>query len=534
MKPIKLKYRYMTGICCLIICVSAALLLFMRHKFIQRMERELHKRGETIARNLAISSVKPILTENRIALQLLVNETKNIEEDLRYIYVVTPHGEILAHTFGRTFPHDLLKLDIPLPPSKKALIQPIKTESEQLEDISVPIHGSDFGRIHVGLSEDAIKMELHNVVIHGLPIVGLILFIGITGSWWFAFKITAPLAKLSESVRKVGSGDFDGSIHIKSHDEIGELSNAFNTMLRQLRELQIEQQQAHDHLSRQAAILAEEVTERQQAQEALAVKQTQLESLNQLLEERVHTAVSELRLKDKIMLAQGRQAAMGEMINNIAHQWRQPLNNLGLIIQGIQSDHEYGSLTSEVMADQSSKAMKTILFMSQTINDFSTFFRSDKTRTTFSAVHGIKKVIAMLEASLSKQGITIQIEVIEDVLIDGYFNEYNQVVLNLLNNAKDILAERLPAAPRITITVTKVTNSAVVTVWDNGGGIPESIIDKIFEPYFSTKEDGKGSGVGLYMSKIIIQEHFGGTLTVRNCNDGAEFTITTSSVEEQG
>jgi signal transduction histidine kinase len=527
MKRTSLKFKYSVGICCLVLFVFLAMLLFMRLELDQRLHIELHKRGISIARSLAASAVKPILTENRITLQLLVNETLRDEEDIRYVFVVDRQGKVLAHTFGQGFPRELLKIDRPLVPSQKSLFQTIRTEDGQLEDVAVLIHEGDFGRVHIGLSEEGIKQELHEILLHGLPVVGLILFFGIAGAWWFAIKITMPLAQLSKSVKNVGAGNFDGEIHSTTNDEIGELSQAFNTMLHQLQRLREEQLKAHDDLRQQATMLQKEVTERQLAQEELSVKQVQLKSLNRLLEERVNTSVSELRLKDKVMLAQGRQAAMGEMINNIAHQWRQPLNNLGLIIQNLESEYNLGTLTSADMTDDINKSMKTILFMSQTINDFSNFFSIDKTRTTFSVIKGVKRVIAMMEASLSKQGIVVQLEMTDDITIEGYFNEYNQVVLNLLNNAKDILIERSVSTPLINISISRVDDHAVVKIRDNAGGIPDGIIEQIFDPYFTTKGPDKGSGVGLYMSKMIIEEHFDGSLTAVNVDNGAEFTIST-------
>jgi signal transduction histidine kinase len=191
-----------------------------------------------------------------------------------------------------------------------------------------------------------------------------------------------------------------------------------------------------------------------------------------------------------------------------------------------------GTLTPEEMTDGVDKSMKSIMFMSQTINDFSSFFSIDKAKVTFSVFQGINKVIAMMEASVSKLGITIRVNKVDDVATEGYFNEYNQVLLNILNNAKDILMERSVSQPVIKITVSSVGTNAIVKIWDNAGGIPDEIIERVFDPYFTTKGQDKGSGVGLYMSKIIIEEHFGGSLTAANVNGGAEFTISTCCIKD--
>jgi len=533
MKFISIKTKYVAGITCLILLVFCALLIYMRHEFNKRIEHELHKRGASIARNIAISAVTPILTENRIALQLYLNESKRNEENIRYIYLVDKQGHLLAHTFGDSFPPALLKTDARATYENKTLIQPVYSGDERIADITDYIQQGDFGRVHVGLSEESIKVELHQMMQHVVPIVLAIMLAGMIGAWWFASGITRPIARLSAGAKKIGDGNFDVDVQVGSNDEIGELAQAFNRMLKQLRQITADQKKTEDELRLQAERLEQEVDGHQKAQEELAVKQLQLESLNRMLEERISNAVSDLRLKDKVMLVQGRQAAMGEMINNIAHQWRQPLNNLGLLVQGLQSEYECNMLTAEELDTVVAKAMNTIMFMSQTINDFSNFFCPDRAKTNFSVMKGLKKVTTMLEAGLYGKGITLLVENEEDVMVSGFFNEYNQVLLKLINNAKDILLERNIAQPLIKVVVTREGDHAVVRVWDNAGGISDASIDQVFDPYFTTKEQGKGSGVGLYMSKMIITEHFGGTLTVSNRDGGAEFVVSTPSAQER-
>jgi len=533
MRHIPLKIQYIAGISGLILFVSLALLLYVRMQFNKRLEQELRKRSVSIARNLAEASVKPLITENFVALQLLVNDLKRNEEDIRYIYIVTKQQQIVAHTFGRSFPHDLLKIDRPGMNSGMPLIQTLQVEQEQLEDVSAAIQRGDVGRVHIGISKDVLKTERRETFQHNAPFIGLILLLAGVSAWWFATKITRPIVALSHSVNMVAGGRLDGVIAVTSRDELGELTSAFNAMTADLKNRNELQQQTEDELRMQTSLLENEVAERQMAQEALSVKQCQLESLNQSLEERINRALDQLRMKDRVMLAQGRQAAMGEMINNIAHQWRQPLNNLGLIVQNIKADYDCGTLTPEELANEVNKVMNTIIFMSQTINDFSDFFSTDNVKKIFCISHGLTKVIAMIEASLSMKSIQLIVEQQEEgIAVEGYFNEYNQVLLNLLSNAKDALLEQRVGQPVISVNIAREEGQAVVRVKDNAGGIPEDIIGQIFDPYFTTKGQGKGSGVGLYMSKTIIQEHFCGTLTAANVDGGAQFTITTPLAQD--
>jgi C4-dicarboxylate-specific signal transduction histidine kinase len=246
--------------------------------------------------------------------------------------------------------------------------------------------------------------------------------------------------------------------------------------------------------------------------------------VNEDITERL-TAEKTLREKDQLLLQQSRQAAMGEMINNIAHQWRQPLNSLGLMIQQLQLFYECGELNKKSLDRSVEKSMEIILHMSQTIDDFRNFFRPEKEKIEF-RVHGVVvKVLSLVEDSLMGQQIEIEINAHDDPVIHGYPNEYSQALLNILINARDALAERKTGNPKVTISIHEAGSRSVVSISDNAGGIPEEIVGRIFEPYFTTKGQLNGTGVGLFMSKMIIEKNMNGRLEARNISDGAEFRI---------
>nr|WP_281381048.1 PAS domain S-box protein [Desulfurispira natronophila] len=233
----------------------------------------------------------------------------------------------------------------------------------------------------------------------------------------------------------------------------------------------------------------------------------------------------QLAEKDRLILAQSRQAAMGEMIGNIAHQWRQPLTSLSTTIEEIQDAKEYGELSDEYFQELSNKAHSAIEFMSRTIDDFRNFFQPDKEKRTFNIAEVVQDAINIVEASFANNGISLKFSS-EDAPIGclGYPNEYAQVVLNIFSNAKDILLERKIADPQVHIHLHTQQDYCRLCIEDNGGGIPPEHIPHIFEPYFTTKEQGKGTGIGLYMSKNIV-ESMNGTLKVHNTKQGACFTI---------
>ena len=272
--------------------------------------------------------------------------------------------------------------------------------------------------------------------------------------------------------------------------------------------------------------MMEDITQRKHVETALLEKQHQLEELNLNLEQRIADAVLESREKDRILMQQGRQAAMGEMIGNIAHQWRQPLNMLGLIVQELLMTYGREEFSKERLEASVKKAMGLISHMSKTIEDFRNYFKPDKEKILFDVNEAVAKALFLVEPSL--KSLDIQIDVVEKdaAEINGFVNEYSQVLLNILLNCRDAFEGRSIDRQRvITITIFRENSRSVVTVADNAGGIPERIIDKIFDPYFTTKGPDKGTGIGLYMAKTIIEKNMDGRLTARNRAGGAEFRV---------
>ncbi|MCD8553421.1 PAS domain S-box protein [Seleniivibrio sp.] len=248
-------------------------------------------------------------------------------------------------------------------------------------------------------------------------------------------------------------------------------------------------------------------------------------NMNTDLESKVLLETKKRMEQERLFMQQGRLAAMGEMIGAIAHQWRQPLNVMSLMVQNIQEEYDFDTLNSEVMDEFVEMCMKQILFMSSTIDDFRNFFRTDKERAEFSAASQIDIVIGLVRQQLFAHNIGISVEKECDARIFGVANEFSQVMLNLITNSKDAFLYSGVGSPFINIKVTCTDCILRVYVSDNAGGIPEDIADKVFDPYFTTKGPEQGTGIGLYMSKLIVKEHFKGKLTFNNVNDGVEFII---------
>jgi len=267
----------------------------------------------------------------------------------------------------------------------------------------------------------------------------------------------------------------------------------------------------------------------------LYILNEEIVNLNKSLEEKIRQRVKEIREKDQMLLQQSKLAAMGEMIGAIAHQWRQPLNALAINIQMLEDMYEDGMCDEKNIKEFIEKNMKLIQFMSNTIDDFRNFFRKDKEKVEFDLKDVIEKTLNLQKAQLQNHNIKVETD-LESVKVKGYKNEFMQAILNIISNAKDAIEERREKTGKnfegvIKIRVYKKGNEAIIEIEDNGGGIPEEIRDRLFEPYFTTKEEGKGTGMGLYMVKEII-ERMNGSIEVKNTNKGAKFIIKIKEVDD--
>jgi signal transduction histidine kinase len=268
-----------------------------------------------------------------------------------------------------------------------------------------------------------------------------------------------------------------------------------------------------------------DITHRKRVEEQLRQKTAQLEELNRTLVEKVQQEVDKNREKDHLLILQSRQAAMGEMIGNIAHQWRQPLTAISLLVQDLGECYVYGDFTKEYLDKTIRNALNVIQHMSHTIDDFRNFFKQEKEKKAFSVGEVVTRSLSFIESSLRFNNIVVEVDVDDDLLAFGFPNEFSQALINIIGNAKEAFRERGTSEPLIRIQGFREGKRAVVTITDNAGGIPTQIIDKIFEPYFTTREIENGTGLGLYMSKTIVEKNMDGKLTASNVEGGACFRI---------
>lgn len=236
--------------------------------------------------------------------------------------------------------------------------------------------------------------------------------------------------------------------------------------------------------------------------------------------------IKELKTNQKILIAQSRSAAMGEMISMIAHQWKQPLSILSMIANNLKADVELGILDTKTAQEYHQQLSTQIFYLSHTIDDFRNFFKTNnKKELVFDLSQIVENSLNLMEKSLENTQIHIikEYDSIQNILI--YSNELTQVIINLLKNSKEAFGENHNLKNYIHIRIYRQENNAFIEIEDNAGGIKAEILEKIFDPYFTTKEEFNGTGLGLYMSKAIIENHFKGTLSV-TCKDKISlFTI---------
>jgi len=233
---------------------------------------------------------------------------------------------------------------------------------------------------------------------------------------------------------------------------------------------------------------------------------------------------------ERLLVHQSRLAAMGEMVGNIAHQWRQPLNALAMTLGNIKDARQYGQLTDDYLDASIGQGNAHIQRMSSTITDFIDYFRPEKAPRIFSLREQIRSALKLAGASLGRHGISVEVAEGPEVFAWGHANEFAQVLMNLMVNASDAIRSTGAPSGVIRFDLVAEGNLARLRVADDGGGIRTEPIERIFEPYFTDKPTG--TGLGLYMSRMILEQNMHGTLAVRNIPGGAEFTITLPLAEQ--
>ncbi|MBN2896445.1 MAG: hypothetical protein JXK05_11225 [Campylobacterales bacterium] len=262
----------------------------------------------------------------------------------------------------------------------------------------------------------------------------------------------------------------------------------------------------------------------------LSVLNEQLHVNEERLELRVKEEVAKQRAQEQLLIQQSKMAAMGEMIGAIAHNWRQPLNVVALQVQQIQERYERALLDEVYVARAVEQSMKQIRFMSETIDDFRNFFKPTEASARFSLLQSVEKTFLLLKAQFDSHGIETRIEIDPSLHVSGSENQMRQALINILLNAKDAIDERRldgdeAYEPLIVVSALGEEERIALRIWDNALEVEEQILERAFEPYFTTKEPGKGTGTGLYMTQVIVTKNMQGSVEAANREGGFEIVM---------
>jgi len=380
------------------------------------------------------------------------------------------------------------------------------------------------------------KLFILNNLFNHILIEIIIIFIIITLFVIFSFSYTwrniiNPILHISNNI-KTTQELTEIELNINGvENEIGILINTLKQSIKRTKSLQQTKQKQQKELKDKNQLLLKINRDLEESEYEIQIinenlektvkeKTKELEKLNQSLKKEVEQKTKENFKQFQILQNQNKLAAMGEMIGAIAHQWRQPLNELSIRIQKLSFFYETDQIDQGYIDEFIEKNKHTIKFMSKTIDDFRNFFRIDKEKNSFSIKEAIEEVSNIQNAQLKNHNIQLNI-IGEDFILNSYKSEFQQVIMNIIGNSKDALIQRKIIAPYIEITI----NKDKITIEDNGGGISKDIQNRIFEPYFTTKDQGKGTGMGLYLCRMIIKDNMNGDISFKNNKHGVAFSI---------
>jgi signal transduction histidine kinase len=374
---------------------------------------------------------------------------------------------------------------------------------EVTENIYVPETDKKIGTLKLLYSTNNYKQLLKkNLTV--LSIFLLLFIMTFIALGWYIKKFLKPLYKLAKLLKKCRLDKEVNFPYTQRNDEIGAVSKALESM--------------HKRIIKQTQ-------ERNRHEQLLITQSQEFENLNKTLDKRVQEELAKNRQKEQQLIHQSRLAQMGEMISMIAHQWRQPLTAISatannLILKIMMDDIDKDEFEKEIglISNYSQH-------LSKTIDDFRGFFKENKVEKVTTIDKIIESTLDIVRVSVENANIELRTKLECNKELKTYPSEIKQVVLNLIKNAQDALIEKDVKDAYIEIETLCKDDKHVLIIKDNGGGIPENIMDKIFEPYFSTKLEKDGTGLGLYMSKIIIEKHCGAKIKAENDDKGAVFKV---------
>ncbi|QKF77725.1 ATP-binding protein [Arcobacter defluvii] len=502
------------------------------------LKNQSNEQVTSLTKMIVRNSVSWILSNDYVGLEELISSISKYP-NLEYAMIINKNGKILAHTQEEKINLYLSdKLSTDFFDSKKIESKMLIQNNKILDYIS-PVfrENQHIGWVRVALNQNINSQNIEEIFKEGLFFINIAIIVGYIFAYFLAKNITKDLYTLMKIAKQTATGTRNQRADISRKDELGVLSKDINNMLDKIekdeKQLEISNRELEKDIVKLELMDSKLTLLNKNLEKKVVEKTYELKKLNDNLKKEIEEEVEQNRQKDNMLFQQSKMASMGEMIENIAHQWRQPLSFISTSASGIKLNKEYHTLTDEILDEAIENIMNSTQFLSNTIDDFRDFYKIDKIKDKFNVKEIIHKTLKLTTSRFTSRSIQV-IEDCDDVFVFGFENELVQVFINILNNARDEL-EKLPYEERfIFITIKKEKNEAYISLKDNANGIEPTILEKIFDPYFTTKGSDKGTGIGLFMSKEIIEKHFNGKIIAVNENfiynkkeyNGANFIIT--------
>ena len=339
--------------------------------------------------------------------------------------------------------------------------------------------------------------SIYTMAVSIVLLTALAIIIAVVISWLSARNVSRVIRELVEGIKAMENRSFVNAAAISQVVE--ETEDAAEQAFSAIEQLSFKSMENRENLT-----------------EAL----TRLGEMDGRLRQMVNEEIQRSRQKDAVMIYQARLANMGEIVGNIAHQWRQPLNGLNVILGELKDANRYGELDDAQFEQAIKSARRVTERMSQTIEDFMSYLSPSKNKKPFSIKNAIDFALEITGHTLRIQGIYPCVNIREDALVYGFENEFIQVLCNIISNARDALADVDYQEKRIEINVRVKEEFMEMTIFNSGMPIDDAVMDKLFMPFVTTKAPGKGTGIGLYMAKVMVEEHMKGEIRMENVTGG--------------
>jgi len=451
--------------------------------------------------------------------------------NLNYAMIFDTTGKVLAHTHKENFNKYLSdKKSISILKSKP--VTTILVDSQNMIDIAIPIlrQSQHIGWARVSLSLESNTEILEEITFNGIFYTLLTIILGIIIAYILSINLTKNLYNLISITKQITKGKRDIKVDTTRIDEIGQLSKEVNSMLEYIKNN--EQQLLVLNKSLEEKVY-EKTMELERQNRELEENDYELQLLNTHLEQEVKKEVEKNIKTQKQLFKSEKMASMGEMIGNIAHQWRQPLSIISTGSTGMKMKKEFDTLDDDFFNNTCDLINDNAQYLSKTIDDFRNFIKGDRIKLNFDLEENINSFIKLVDSSIKNHATQMMYDLGKNINLNSYPNELIQCYMNIFNNAKDVLDTCKEDERFLKISSKIQDNKVFISFQDSGGGIEDTLLEKIFEPYFTTKDKKTGTGLGLHMTYSMVVEGMDGQIEVNNqlfkVNEkeylGAVFTI---------